>query len=312
MGTKILIGTASWQEPDFIEYWYPRGLPKTKLLPYYAEHFNYVEVNGSFYGIPQAKTTAQWCKQTPEGFTFDVKLHRLLSRHSTEAKFLPPDLRSHADIARGRVVLNAKIEKLVAEKFIAGIEPLIEAKKLGALLLQLSPSFSVKTNELSELDHVLELFEAFPIAVELRNRYWLTDEQVADTVVFFAKRKVTLVSVDAPPSSEHFTVMPCVDFVTNPKLAYFRLHGRNEEAYVKGRTVQERFDYDYSEEELVDFAKRVSGMEKPVEAVHVVFNNNRHQYAPKAAEKFMEVAARENKKFDVSRPRKKQPELILG
>src|SRR5688572_12898539 len=111
MATKVRIGTASWQEPDFIEFWYPKGLPKTKLLKHYAEHFNFVEVNGTFYGIPQAHITAQWCDQTPADFLFDVKLHRLLSRHSTEAKFLPADLRTKADIVNGHVELSAKMEK---------------------------------------------------------------------------------------------------------------------------------------------------------------------------------------------------------
>ena len=101
--TTFYVGTASWQEPDFIKYWYPKGLPKTKLPTYYAEHFNFVEVNGSFYGIPQAKTVETWCKQTPDDFIFTVKLHKLLSRHSTEAKFLPVDIRERATGTNGRV-----------------------------------------------------------------------------------------------------------------------------------------------------------------------------------------------------------------
>ena len=286
METSVHIGTASWQEPDFIKYWYPARLPKSKLLPYYAEHFSFVEVNGSFYGIPQGKVTTQWCHQTPDGFLFNVKLHRLLSRHATEAKFLPPELRPRAEITNGKVELTAKMEKLVAKKFIAGIEPLREANKLGALLLQLSPSFRPKRNKLDELDNILSLFEDFTVAVELRNRYWLTDEQTSETVHFFETRKVTLVSVDAP-ETEHFTAMPNIDFVTNSKLAYFRLHGRDSEAYVKGRTVQERFDYDYSDSELDEFTNRITAVADKAQKIHVVFNNNRHRFAPDAAVRLM-------------------------
>src|SRR3954468_13149555 len=103
MKAQFRIGTASWQEPEFIRDWYPKGLPKTKLLPWYAEHFNFVEVNGSFYGIPKASVVEQWCEQTPDDFLFDVKLHKLLSRHSTDAKFLPADLRPKASVVKGKV-----------------------------------------------------------------------------------------------------------------------------------------------------------------------------------------------------------------
>jgi uncharacterized protein YecE (DUF72 family) len=300
--TLVLVGTASWQEPDFIEHWYPKGLSKTKLLPYYAEHFSFVEVNGTFYGIPQAKSTEQWCRQTPGNFSFSVKLHKLLSRHATDAKFLPADVRSKADIIGGKVDLSAKMEKLVARKFIAGIQPLFDAGKLGALLLQLSPSFQPRTHVLSELDNVLELFAGFPVAVELRNRNWLEGEQAGATVQFFRKRQVTFVSVDAPPGSKHFTVMPSLDLVTNPALAYFRLHGRNEDAYVKGRTVQDRFNYDYSVEELATFAQRVTGIADQVRAVQVVFNNNRHRFAPDAAARFIKILIAKAKNLKVITP----------
>jgi uncharacterized protein YecE (DUF72 family) len=306
--SSILVGTASWQEPDFIEYWYPKGLAKSQLLPYYAEHFSYVEVNGTFYGIPQARITEQWCEQTPDGFVFDIKLHRLLSRHSTEAKFLPPDIRPLAQIISGKVELTAKIEKLVAEKFIAGIQPLLDAGKLGVLLLQLSPSFRPHSNTLSELDNILALFHEFPLAVELRNRNWLDGEQTAATVDYFKSRNVTLVSVDAP-EAQHFTIMPNVDFITSERLGYLRLHRRDPEAYIKGKTVQERFDYDYTEEELIKLAQRITGIADTTKAVHVVFNNNRRDFAPKAAARLITIL-RGSTKLTIAKPFKKQPELI--
>jgi uncharacterized protein YecE (DUF72 family) len=305
--TEFFVGTASWQEPDFIKHWYPKGLSKTKLLPYYAEHFNFVEVNGSFYGIPRVKTVETWCKQTPDDFVFTVKLHKLLSRHSTEAKFLPPDIRERASITNGKVDLSAKMEKLVAKRFRAGIQPLIDARKLGALLLQLSPSFRPKTNELSELENLFGLFEEFPLAVELRNRDWLTGEQTKRTVEFFQKAGVCLVSVDTPESN-HFTVMPNTDHLTTPKLFYFRAHGRNEEAFVKGRTVQERFNYDYSEEELIGIEERLANFDKEAHRIFAVFNNNRHRFAPKAAARLQE---RLHERFPSQISSPKMPDLAL-
>src|SRR5947208_17172090 len=98
MHVKILVGTASWSDPGFVADWYPKKLPASERLPYYAEHFNLVELNSSFYAIPNHFQVERWCDQTPEKFTFDVKLHKLLSRHSTPANLLPPDLRKLAEL----------------------------------------------------------------------------------------------------------------------------------------------------------------------------------------------------------------------
>ena len=93
MAGRILVGTSSWADPGFIRDWYPPDLPAAERLPYYAAHFELVELNSSFYSIPTASLVQRWCDQTPPRFIFDVKLHRLLSRHSTELKFIPPSWR---------------------------------------------------------------------------------------------------------------------------------------------------------------------------------------------------------------------------
>jgi uncharacterized protein YecE (DUF72 family) len=127
------------------------------------------------------------------------------------------------------------------------------------------------------------MFSSHPLAVELRNRDWVTRERFQETVNYFKERRLTLVLVDAP-DSEHFTVMPGFDCVTDQRLGYFRLHGRNAEGYIKGRTVAERFDYDYSPEEVKEIAERLRKTDKEVERLHVIANNNRSNYAPKLAE----------------------------
>ena len=288
MAAKILVGTASWSDPGFIADWYPPGLPKNKLLPWYAEHFNFVEVNSTFYSIPTARVVERWARQTPTDFVFDLKLFQLLSRHSVEAKFLPPDLRQRARLNGTKVVLTPELEEIVAERILTEIEPLRGAGKLGALLLQLSPAFRPKTNGLEELNLLIGKFSETQLAVELRNRDWMMDEQKRETLAFFREHRTTLVTVDAP-ESEHFTVMPFSDEITNPNLAYWRFHGRDEKAYVAGRTVAERFDYDYSEEELEDIAEAVQETSESTKELHLVFNNNRSNYAPKAAAKLLQV-----------------------
>jgi uncharacterized protein YecE (DUF72 family) len=284
----ILIGTASWTDPGFVEDWYPPKLPASQRLRWYAEHFNFVEVNATFYALPQAKIVARWCNETPENFVFDMKLPKVLSRHAMDAKFLPVDLRASVPQRSGRIELTPRSQELIARRFLREIEPLREAGKLGALLLQLSPAFRPKDHQLGELDSLWQTFEGHTVAVELRNRDWAIGEQLDRTVAYFKKHQKTLVLVDAP-ASEHFTIMPSFDRVTNPGLGYLRLHGRNEEGYIKGRSVAERFDYDYGEEEVKEIAARIRELEKEVEELHVVANNNRSNYAPKLAKRLQEL-----------------------
>src|SRR3712207_4072810 len=111
MAGRIVVGTSSWADPGFVEEWYPPGLPARDRLAWYAERFDAVEVNSTFYAVPDLRTVTRWVEQTPEDFTFDLKLHRLLSRHAADLKSLPPAVRELATTNdRGRVELTPKLE----------------------------------------------------------------------------------------------------------------------------------------------------------------------------------------------------------
>ena len=125
--------------------------------------------------------------------------------------------------------------------------------------------------------------------MELRNREWVIGEELDRTIAFFKKRRLTFVTVDGP-RGEHFMMMPPLDLVTNPELAYLRAHGRNAEGFVRGRTVAARFDYDYSDEELEEIAARAGRLATLAAETHVIFNNNKSNYAPRAAERFQQIA----------------------
>lgn len=294
MAVDIRIGTASWTDPGFVEDWYPPKLPASARLRWYAEHFDYVEVNATFYAIPAAKTVERWVSETPDDFLFDVKLPKLLSRHAMQAKFLPPDLRATVPMKGANVQLTPASEKAIAQRLLRELQPLCEAKKLGAFLLQLSPSFRPKGHDLTELDSLRDLLAPYPLAVELRNRDWVTGQQRDVTIDHFKSRAMTFVLVDAP-ESEHFTVMPGLNVVTNPALGYFRFHGRNEAGYIRGRSVAERFDYDYSAEEVDGLAERIEEVAQEVERLHVAANNNRSNYAPKLARLLQQKLAEHKK-----------------
>lgn len=287
---KILIGTASWTDPGFVAHWYPKRLRAADRLAWYADHFNLVEVNSSFYAVPARAQVKRWCQQTPDGFVFDVKLHRLLSRHSAGPETLPPPLRPLARLRNDKVQLTPELERALAKRFLAELQPFRDVSKLGAFLLQLSPSFSPRASKLSELDGLCEALEGVPLAVELRNRGWVTGEQRAATLSFFRTRQIPLVSVDAP-SADHFMIMPSEDYVTGP-LAYVRCHGRNAEGYIKGRTVAARFNYLYSEKEIKALADRAAKLAAQTPIAHVILNNNADDYAPRNAADLRKVLER--------------------
>src|SRR5260221_9888539 len=179
MPGRILVGTSSWADPGFVEDWYPRGLAARDRLAWYAERFEWVEVNSSFYAIPEQKTVARWAEITPEAFTFDVKLHRLLSRHSAGLDSLPPELRARAETTeRGRVVLTPQLQDLMVDWTLEAIEPLVEAGKLGPFLLPLTPAFSPARHSLDELQALTERLREPGLAIELRNRNWDVDERL--------------------------------------------------------------------------------------------------------------------------------------
>jgi len=288
-GHRIRVGTASWTDPGFIADWYPKKLSAGDRLAWYAQHFNLVEVNSSFYAVPRSALVARWCEQTPDDFVFDVKLHWLLSRHSTQTKMLPAGLRKMAG-GGDKAVLTPKLEKALVEVFLESLGPMIDAGKLGALLLQPSPSFSPRKHSLTELDHLLELLDGHKLAVELRNRNWVEGDQRDETIAYFRSRRVAMVVVDGPPG-DHFMIMPSFDVVTTRRLAYLRAHGRNTRGYITGRTVAARFDYDYSDKELEEIAERALGLSDIAIDTHIIFNNNKSNYAPKAAERFRRVVA---------------------
>ena len=287
MAGRILVGTSSWADPGFVKDWYPDGMAARDRLPWYAERFEGVELNSSFYAVPEPPTVRRWAEITPDGFTFDVKLHRLLSRHSAGLESLPPDVRDDATTtARGRVELTPALEGRLIEETLTAIRPLDEAGKLGGLLLQLTPAFSPKRNGLAELEPLVRALKPYRLAIELRNRRWVDDERTEETLSWFDDNEVAFVNVDAPPG-DATPIMPSeLTAATRDDFAYVRIHGRDTDGYLKGDSVAERFGWIYGDEELEEIAGRARGLAEDAGEVHVFFNNNRDDDAPTAARRF--------------------------
>jgi uncharacterized protein YecE (DUF72 family) len=269
----IVIGTGGWSAQE----WYPPGLPARDRLSWYAERFDGVEVDSTFYALPARRSVERWAAITPPGFTFDVKLHRLLSRHAAPLSSLPTDLRPDATVnERGRVALTAELAEAMYRRTWETVAPLREAGKLSSFLLQLTPAFNPGEHRLAELEPVVAAFAPVPVAIELRHRDWLRDPD--KTLAWFRDAGAAFVGVDEPTVDAPI-VLPRFDAVTRDDLAYLRAHGRNAEGYLRGRTAGERFTYEYSDDELSELVERARSLAESAATVRMMFANGGYAIA---------------------------------
>lgn len=256
---RIRVGIGSWADAEYVGLLYRKGLPPPQRLKTYATRFDQVEVNATYYRTPPRALVAGWVKQTPADFRFDVKLHRAFSTS-------PQKMGADAGFVT---------------RWLDGCEPLIAAKKLGAFLLVLPPGFGPERHGLEELDALAGQLAPHLLAVELRDRAWVTGEQAERTLDYFRSRKLVWVAVDMP-QIRGAKLMPVIDAVTNPRLAYIRLHGRNKK-WLAAKSAAERHAYEYPAKDLKEIAARVRTLAKSAGEVHVVANNHARDFAPKAA-----------------------------
>lgn len=270
VAAPIRVGTCSWADESFVKAYYPRGVRTgEERLRYYAERFDVVEANSSFYRLPEAELVARWAERTPPGFLMHVKAFGLMTRHPVRAEALPPDLRAHAPVDdRGRVDRPPReLRAEVFRRFADALEPLREAGKLGGVLMQFPPYIVPKPASYEYVEWAQAQLPGHELLVEFRHRSWF--EQAPETLSFLESRGLTYVTVDAPQA-----VIPLVVGRTTGT-AYVRFHGRNERTWHKrtGSTA-ERFDYLYSEEELAGWATVLHELAGEAEAVYAMFNNN--------------------------------------
>jgi uncharacterized protein YecE (DUF72 family) len=219
---------------------------------------------------------------------------------------LPPALQRLASTdAKGKVNVSPALRDALLEIFVGTMSILRSAGKLGIFLLQLSPAFSPRKHELDELEPVIAGLRDYSLAIEFRNRNWVVGDQLKSTLDFLRKGNVGFVNIDAPPA-EHFSIVPSdLNAVTNSNFSYLRLHGRDANAYLTGKTVAKRFDYNYSGEEIEEVAERSRELASEAKAIHVVFNNNNLDYAPRAAIRLRKVLGQK-----VATPPAETPELF--
>ena len=241
----IRIGISSWGSlPGF----YPSGVKAEEKLVWFSRFFSIVEVNVSFYRLVNPETYAHWAEITAPDFLFDVKALGELT-HFREP---PPD------------------ETFAA--FRASYAPLRESGRLGCVLFQFPPRFANTAGARAYLGRVAAEMAGDLTAIEFRNYSWLAPESAEGTLALLAELGLTYAVADEPQFAND--TVPPLPAVTNPALAYIRLHGRNADTWYRGGEGGTRYDYDYSAAEIAEWAAIATNLAHEARDVHVLFNNN--------------------------------------
>jgi uncharacterized protein YecE (DUF72 family) len=280
MSARILVGSCSWTDPTLIACgrFYPPGVTSAEArLRYYAEQFDIVEVDSTYYAPPSARNSELWAARTPAAFVFNVKAFAWLTHHAAAPDRLPDWLRNRLpDAARGKRSVYARDipereMELVWQLHREALEPLAAAGKLGAVLFQFPPWFVRSRENREYLLSLPDRLPGWPLAVEFRGGGWMEGDS-ARTLGLLEQAGLTYVAVDEPQGFPNST--PPLAAVTAP-LAIVRLHGRNAGTW-ESRTgaASDRFKYLYGDDELEEWVPRVRELGAQTKAVHVLFNNN--------------------------------------
>jgi len=275
MAAPIRIGTCSWADDALSKHWYPPGLPPRERLGWYAEHFSTVEVDSTYYRVPDRKMVQGWADRTPDGFVMHVKAFGLMTRHPVKLEQVPPDLREGLPVDdRGRVDRPPReLRALVFHEFLDALAPLREQGKLGGILFQLPPYVVWKPASLDYLEWANEQLGGDRMLVEPRHRSWFADDVRSELLTWLEANRMSWVVVDAP-KVDAANVPATLVAVTSP-LAYVRFHGRNAGTWnVRGGSAADRFDHLYGNEELREWAGPFRQLSNEAEEAYAFFNNN--------------------------------------
>ncbi|MBD0329471.1 MAG: DUF72 domain-containing protein [Thermoleophilia bacterium] len=282
MSAVVRVGTCSWADELLTRYWYPPSERSAEgRLRYYAERYDTVEANSTYYRLPAVEMVARWAERTPPGFVMHVKAFALMTRHPVKPEALPTDLRAELPVDdRGRVDrMPRPLRGEVFRVFGEALEPLRAAGKLGGILLQFPPYFVFRERSLEYLEWAKEALRGDEMLVEFRHASWLDEDNRTETLRFLEERGMTYVCVDAPRTGAR-NVLPTVIAATTPT-AYVRFHGRNAKTWnVRGGSAAERFDYLYPREELEEWAEPLRELAGAAENAYAMFNTNNRSTAP--------------------------------
>ena len=275
------MGTASWTDRTLLASgWYPKSVDTPeRRLAYYAQQFPLVEVDSTYYSPPAEQTVALWAARTPPDFTFNIKAFSMLTGHPTRPAAIYKDLRPATDkpslYPRD---LPAQAYEEVWTRFLSALDPLVAAGKLGAILFQFPPWFTIRRANKEYLREVVARCRPLRVAVELRHESWFRGDNQRETLDFLRQHEIPYVCVDMPQGYRS-SVPPVLEATAD--LAVVRFHGHSDKW--NSKNIYERFGYLYSDSELAAWAPKLRDLSERAEQTHVLMNNCYQDYAQRNA-----------------------------
>ena len=259
------IGTSGYSYPgDPPKGWYGVFYPETRSknlneLEYYSQFFDTVEINSTFYRPPSPAMSKAWAKKTPANFEFAVKVWQKFTHPKKIGEGVRGAEEKWEPAAQGDVDL-----------FRTGIDPLVESRKLGILLLQYPPGFHCIEENIERLRWALKAFRDYPKVVELRHRSW--SDRSREIKGLLEELGAGWAVIDEPK----FASSVRQEFEPVGNIFYFRAHGRNVAKWWQHGEPWERYDYLYSQEQIHFFGDKIREVVKnfPGSKVYVFFNNH--------------------------------------
>lgn len=255
----LYIGTCGFSYRDWIGSFYPKGIKPLDMLPFYAERFDAVEVDSTYYAIPKPALFESMDRRTPAHFRFTVKAPGSITHVPAEAAPLRED----------------------AASFRACLDPIYENGKLGAVLAQFPNSFRPGPDAYRRLHDIAAYWPDLNVVAEFRHRAWQEDRTLDE----LRELSIGICNVDEPRFAS--LMRPACDVTSS--VGYVRFHGRNYGKWWKQeRASHERYDYSYSAAELNDWIGRIATVDDRAAQTYVLFNNH---HLGKAAANAQELAA---------------------
>lgn len=293
---NIYVGTASWSDPSLIKTkrFYPRGCTTSEQrLRFYASQFPLVEVDSSFFGLPSERNSALWVERTPSDFRFNIKAFRVFTGHQTPPDALPADIQTALPPLTGRKKnwyykdLPPEITDELWRRYKAAIEPLRQAGKLRAVLFQFAPWVTAASEWRAHVEECVARMSDYLLAVEFRNQTWFGQDN-AQTLAWEHAQGIAHVIVDEPQVGNF---AHSVWAVPTKQLAIVRLHGNNEETWAKKglSAASERFNYEYTDDELAGIAERTERIAEQALETHIIVNVNYEDQGIRAARRVAEM-----------------------
>jgi uncharacterized protein YecE (DUF72 family) len=284
---RILLGAASWADRPLIDAgFYPPGTndPEGRLR-YYSSRFPLVEVDTSYYAIPEAGTARAWAQRTPDGFVFDVKAFALFTEHPAVVARLPAEVRDAlpADLRDKRTIYRRDMPPELVDhcwrNFLDALFPLETGHRMGLVVFQFPKWVFPNRRTFAYFEELRDRLGAYRAAIEFRNDIWLNSENRERVLSLLGDLDFTYICIDSPQGFR--SSIPPIAVATN-QTGFVRFHGRNTETWEKKtRTSAERFDYWYQPEEMAEWAPRITQLAEVTDEVHVVMNTNNEDQAPR-------------------------------